>query len=228
MQPKKRSLRRITALYIIFFVVIAISLVRTFASQFASDDFNTSWNDALRVASGDGRFYEILYDMPTATSRMDFDIPIFADEVSGISLKARPSVLDVKLESNNAAGVNTYSGSFFVYTLGMLCYAGIFVIIFIILGSLRKSIRKENLFHKSSIMLVRAIGILLIAASLIFSLVGYLEARSIAPYFAESGLQIYTSFPFDFTQLITGVLVFIIAEIFAIATSLSEEQKLTI
>lgn len=121
---------------------------------------------------------------------------------------------------------NSYSITYGI--LAMLIYAAIFVILFVIIGSLRKSIRNDDVFRKSNIALTRAIGILLIAASLLFSLMSWLEARAAAPYFAGSPYAINTAFPFNFGEIIMGVLIFIIAEIFSISSSLSEEQKLTI
>ena len=89
-------------------------------------------------------------------------------------------------------------------------------------------LRKAEQSAEASADLLQAIGILLIAASLLFSLMSWLEARAAAPYFAGSPYAINTAFPFNFGEIIMGVLIFIIAEIFSISSTLSEEQKLTI
>ena len=56
----------------------------------------------------------------------------------------------------------------------------------------------------------------------------WLEARAAAPYFAGSPYAFILAFRFKFGEIIMGVLFFIIAEIFSISSTLSEEQKLTI
>lgn len=221
-------------MYIVFFVVIAFGLVRT-VSRFSGEDFNTGRNDARRMAVEEmgvaGQNVELIYELPTATSTMGFDIPVYSDESAGIAMYARPALLDVK--ASMPVGVSLGGISFNSYGLAYsllvtIIYGAVFVILFIIIGSLRRSIRNDDVFKKSNIALTRAIGILLIAASLLFSLMSWIEARALAPYFAESSYRINTAFPFNFGEIIMGVLIFIIAEIFSISSSLSEEQKLTI
>lgn len=221
-------------MYVVFFVVIAFGLVRT-VSRFSGEDFNTGKNDARRMAaeetSGEGRNVELIYELRTATSSMDFDIPVYSNEADDITMYARPALLD--LEATMPAGVSLGGISFNSYSivyslLVTLIYGAVFVILFVIIGSLRRSIRNDDIFRKSNIALTRAIGILLIAASLLFSLMSWLEAKAVAPYFADSPYHINTAFPFNFGEIIMGVLIFIIAEIFSISSSLSEEQKLTI
>ena len=66
MKSKKTILRRITTLYVVFFVMIAFGIVRT-VSRFSGEDFNTGRNDARRMVAAapkyDGRTEEHIYDM---------------------------------------------------------------------------------------------------------------------------------------------------------------------
>ena len=184
---------------------------------------------AARMA--DGRNVELMYDLRVATSTTGFDIPIYRNAADSVTMYARPSLLDLEavMPAGSSSGTSAFNSYSIVYgLLAMMTYAAIFVILFVIIGSLRKSIRNDDVFRKSNIALTRAIGILLIAASLLFSLMSWLEARAAAPYFAGSPYAINTAFPFNFGEIIMGVLIFIIAEIFSISSTLSEEQKLTI
>ena len=234
MKSKKTILRRITTLYVVFFVVIAFGIVRT-VSRFSGEDFNTGRNDARRMVAAarmaDGRNVELMYDLRVATSTTGFDIPIYRKAADSVTMYARPALLDLEavMPAGSSSGTSAFNSYSIVYgLLAMMTYAAIFVILFVIIGSLRKSIRNDDVFRKSNIALTRAIGILLIAASLLFSLMSWLEARAAAPYFAGSPYAINTAFPFNFGEIIMGVLIFIIAEIFSISSTLSEEQKLTI
>ena len=184
---------------------------------------------AARMA--DGRNVELMYDLRVATSTTGFDIPIYRNAADSVTMYARPSLLDLEavMPAGSSSGTSAFNSYSIVYgLLAMMTYAAIFFILFVIIGSLRKSIRNDDVFRKSNIALTRAIGILLIAASLLFSLMSWLEARAAAPYFAGSPYAINTAFPFNFGEIIMGVLIFIIAEIFSISSTLSEEQKLTI
>ena len=234
MKSKKIILRRITTLYVVFFVVIVFGIIQT-VSRFSGEDFNTGRNDARRMVAAekmeDGRNVELLYELRVATSTTDFDIPIYRNDADNVTLRARPALLDLVAVMPDGVSLGGFAFNSYSITYGilaMLIYAAIFVILFVIIGSLRKSIRNDDVFRKSNIALTRAIGILLIAASLLFSLMSWLEARAAAPYFAGSPYAINTAFPFNFGEIIMGVLIFIIAEIFSISSTLSEEQKLTI
>ena len=214
MKSKKTILRRITTLYVVFFVVIAFGIVRT-VSRFSGEDFNTGRNDARRMVAAarmaDGRNVELMYDLRVATSTTGFDIPIYRNAADSVTMYARPSLLDLEavMPAGSSSGTSAFNSYSIVYgLLAMMTYAAIFVILFVIIGSLRKSIRNDDVFRKS--------------------LMSWLEARAAAPYFAGSPYAINTAFPFNFGEIIMGVLIFIIAEIFSISSTLSEEQKLTI
>lgn len=82
-------------------------------------------------------------------------------------------------------------------------------------------------FNRDNIKLIRAIGILLIASSLLANLAYYLEAQSLTQLLKDTSLLISIDI-YEFGDLFAGVLILVIAEIFAIGYDLSEEQKLTI
>ena len=117
--------------------------------------------------------------------------------------------------------------SFILQLFSATCYIAICTILFVVLISLRKSIRHDNLFNRDNIKLIRAIGILLIASSLLANLAYYLEAQSLTQLLKDTSLLISIDI-YEFGDLFAGVLILVIAEIFAIGYDLSEEQKLTI
>lgn len=230
MKSKATILRRITVLYVIFFAVIAFGLYRSI-SRLAGDGFNIGHNDAERILNENlnDRYVGIIYDLKVSAGEMDLETPIYSSQSDSIVIYSRPSSFDAEVISprDRHFGMGN-AAQRTVFMLSTLTYASVFIILFIIIGSLRKSIRKDNLFKKSNIALTRAIGILLIAASLLFSLLTWMEAKSIEPYLADTAYAINTGFPFNFSELIMGVVVFVIAEIFSISSLLSEDQKLTI
>ena len=50
----------------------------------------------------------------------------------------------------------------------------------------------------------------------------------VAPCLEGTAYVVNPSFPFIFSELLMGVVIFVIAEIFSINATLTEEQKLTI
>ncbi len=229
MRTKKQTLRRITLLYIIFFAVIAMSFVLSLNSSF-SEGFHTGYNDVMRRLDNglDKEDFHVIYNLPGKTSDMDFDIPVYSADESRLTIKARASMLDIEAIAPKGEGLEgIYYYNIFVI-LATFAYVAIFIIIFMILRSLRRSIRRGDMFDRSNIVRTRLTGMLLICASLLFSLTSWLESRAAAPYFEGSSLAINTAFPFNYTEIIIGILIFVMAEVFAIGYSISEEQKFTI
>lgn len=201
MKSKKTILRRITTLYVVFFVVIAFGIVRT-VSRFSGEDFNTGRNDARRMVAAarmaDGRNVELMYDLRVATSTTGFDIPIYRNAADSVTMYARPSLLDLEavMPAGSSSGTSAFNSYSIVYgLLAMMTYAAIFVILFVIIGSLRKSIRNDDVFRKSNIALTRAIGILLIAASLLFSLMSLARSAGRRTLFRRKSLCDKHGFP---------------------------------
>ena len=94
----------------------------------------------------------------------------------------------------------------------MLCpllYLAIIVLMFVIIHSLRRSIREERTLDKRNVWYLRAIGMLTIVTELISDTV-------------DAGFHV------SYAMIIMGILILFAAEVFAIGQNLSEEQKLTI
>lgn len=223
---KFTSLQRITALYVIFFVVLAIGAF-PLAEAFR-DGWKAGYNDAVKVKRSEtqGKSAEILYEVPVIYQGLSFDIPVY--DSAGTQVNARPSALDLEIITPDGQEIKGLGGSMAFVVISGVMYIAVFVIIFIILTSLRGSVKRGELMKKSVIVRTRAIAILLICASLSFSLSRYLENRALNGFLAGNGFSISVQFPFDFLQIGTGILIFVIAEIFAIGHKLSEEQRLTI
>ncbi len=223
---KFTSLQRITALYVLFFVVIAIGIF-PLAESF-KDGWKAGYNDAVKVKRSEtqGKSAEIIYEVPVVYQGLSFDIPVYNS--GGVEVHARPSAVDLEIVTPEGEEIKGLNGSMFFVIIAGGMYIAVFVIIFIILTSLRGSVKRGGLMKRSVIVRTRAIAILLICASLSFSLSRYLENKAMSGFLAGSGFSISVHFPFDFLQIGTGILIFVIAEIFAIGHKLSEEQRLTI
>ena len=122
-------------------------------------------------------------------------------------------------------------GSGWLYALvllGPLFYAVIIVLMFMIIHSLRRSIREERTLDRRNVWYLRSIGLLTIAAELIGSAVDWVMSRRAAELLAGNGYAVDTGFHVSYSMVIMGILILFAAEVFAIGQNLSEEQKLTI
>jgi len=112
--------------------------------------------------------------------------------------------------------------------LALLAYLTIIALMFLIINSVRRSIREERTLDKRNVWYLRAIGGLAIATELMDGLVVWTMNRRAAELLAGSQYTVDTAFHLSYSTIIIGILIIFAAEVFAIGQNLSEEQKLTI
>lgn len=177
----------------------------------------------------DGRSVQHYSFLPDYYGEKEFDIPIVARADSSLIITGRINMLDIKVLSRGPVGNEwTRALSFVLLGLGALLYGAVFVVLFIILGSLHRSSKTDNVFARSNITRTRWIGILLIGASVCVSTGEYLQKYLAAKLLEGTSYQIMPGMPVAFSELIIGVLILFMAEIFAIGYDMSQEEQLTI
>lgn len=227
MRTKQKILRRIRTFYILFFVVIVASVVLSVTGN----DFMTGFNDSIRDTqlTGNKLHTKHLFSLVNRTADRDHDIPVVVAPDSSIIAQARIQSFDLRIISTQKSGNNaTTITSGLLMFAAIAAYLAIFIIIFIILNSLRSSVKTENVFERRNILFTRAIGILIICASVCLSLSSYCDAQYAATFMTGNSLVVNTSLSFTFSDIIMGILILFIAEVFAIGYDISQEQQFTI
>ena len=112
--------------------------------------------------------------------------------------------------------------------LSGLSFIAIVVLMFLIIHSLRRSIREERTLEQRNVWLLRTIGALTILAELFQDIVNWRMAHRAAELLSGSDYAVDTMFHVSYTNIIMGILILFAAEVFAIGRNLSEEQRLTI
>lgn len=240
MQNKKPLLQRLLVIYITFFIVLVVSFAHGILPSFsrgAAEGVEMGNDIAARWNSGIPRMIYLLNDIrivgqPDSVPLMD------SLRVSGTeAVKARIRNLELIVEED-APGESPISlafrsvgGSPWIYLLVMLTpllMLAVIVLMFIIIHSLRHSIREERPLDRRNVWYLRIIGILTIAAELLDGLRDWIMNSRAAELLAGSGYTVDTGFHVSYTMIIVGILVLFAAEVFAVGQNLSEEQKLTI
>lgn len=240
MQQKKSLKLRLLVIYITFFVVLIASVVYNFLPDFSrgtdvgtniGNEIAQSWN------TQNPRATYLLMDVPTLQPEMDTPIEGVADSEE-MTVKARITRMDILVEKKAPAETSVFSlafgvlgGSPAVYLLtilGAFSYAAIIVLMFLIIHSLRRSIREERTLDKRNVWYLRAIGMLTIVTELISDTVDWVMNSRAAELLAGSGYTVDAGFHVSYAMIIMGILILFAAEVFAIGQNLSEEQKLTI
>lgn len=224
MQTNKRALRRLNILYFTFFSIIVIGVIVVICSSDFQTGFKEGFAEGQQLEKGHPVSGRSLYELPVVRKEKDI---IFHPLDSTLTARGRIASVDITFQGKSIPPRYVLSWGFLLQLASLACYAGIFIIIFIILSSLKRSIKNKDMFNRGNIMLTRAIGFLLIIATIAVNAAAYLECREAAQLLAGSDLEIAAT-TFDFSGIITGLLILVIAEIFAIGYDITEEQKFTI
>lgn len=238
MQNKKSLLQRLLVIYITFFIVLLASITHSFLPSFTKgfnegtalgDDIVKSW------ASGTPRMIYLLGDI-ALQGKIPFQIDGLTS-LPGRHIEAYVHEIELKVDQDapntSVMGLafSSIGGSAWLYALvmaGMFSYAAIIVLMFIIIHSLRHSIREERALDKRNVWLLRTIGLLTILSELCRNTTDWFMSHKAAELLANTTLTIDTTFRISYSTVIMGILVLFAAEVFAIGQNLSEEQKLTI
>lgn len=219
MHPKiKKSLsRHLRFIYVTYFLALAFGLTLSLISAFSSIRHNS------QDTAGDRRNYSV-------EARIDpkqIDIEGLPENAT---FEIQTALINVTLDEKQSIGnsfkvlANSNTAYFLLMLNGGMSIA-IFVLIALIIKSLRKSINEESIIPKIDITRTRIIGILLIAiecGSMAITHINQLEAQRLL---ADTSLHVSMNFNVNF---IMGILIIFMAEVFSISSQLSEEQKLTI
>lgn len=236
MQNKKTYLRRLLVIYVAFFALVLGWLALEVAPDFSqgiregaqlANELDTEW--AQNTPKAIFEFWNIPVKATTQT------IIETADSTRFVAGHPASMMLKVSEPLGNRttwwAAFATTSGSPWIYLLVLLSLATYIAIIFLmwlIIRSVRHSIREELPLAINNVWRLRAIALLVITTDLISRTANWLAARNAAEMLAGSNYQVDTSFTIGFETFIVGLLVLFAAEVLAIGRDLGEEQRLTI
>ena len=144
------------------------------------------------------------------------------DNGSGRKQRAWPTQLIVPVEGKT----NVFAAIFkMVYTLafGVLALAALVAFVYFV-----RNVNKDNIFTHGNVNLLRVMGWCLFGAGVITTADGWYDAYMAQQTFSLSGYVVDYSSTADLTNIIFGLFSLVIAEAFAIARRMKEEQELTI
>lgn len=234
MQNKKPLLQRLLVIYITFFIVLIVSIAHSIVPGFSN-----GYNEGTRVgndivkswAEGSPRMIYMLQQVWLKDTRNEIV------RKGSAEVEVRPCALymiveeDAPEDSVMELALSSIGGSPWIYAAVMLstaAFLAIIVLMFLIIHSLRRSIREERALDRRNVWLLRAIGGLTICSELLRDAVAWSMSGRAARLLEESQYVVDTAFRVNYSTLIMGILILFAAEVFAIGQNLSEEQKLTI
>lgn len=233
MRTKKTQLKRLLAIYTVFLLLLLAGALH------GSVDFARGFSDGMEMADrlehDKGNCYEYFaVNVPVYTKFAPLEAGQPADTLCQLNSRVEQISLLVRKASHDPAPqvvFRMFADNGYLY-LAMMLIAfsklAIFILMGLIINSLRKSIRDERTLDRHNILYTRIIGVVLICAELLNGVFEWCQRTEAARLLEGSTWMVDTSFPLSYWNLVMGVLVIFMAEVFAIGTRLSEEQKFTI
>ncbi len=110
----------------------------------------------------------------------------------------------------------------------LLAKCALLILLALTINILRKSVRDEQPLPNRIITYTRTVGFLLIFAEVCLATGAFIHNRTAQILLEGSTLEVATSFPLNYWNLVMAILVLFSAEVFSIGSRLSEEQRFTI
>lgn len=229
MQNKKRLYKHLMIIYIIYFAALIVGFSASFVP-----DFSRGWSSAkdtltVEQVTGGVRSYYVMVPLQMPEKEVV--------GIEGMPENITPSISQLELRVTVNEGY-TFGNAFkvianngYAYLLTMVSafsYLAIFILIALIINSLRKSIRDEHPLRDSNIIRTRFIGALVLVAELSEALMKYIHNTEASRLLTGTSFEVSHQFSLDYWNIIVGILFLFMAELISISTQLSEEQKLTI
>lgn len=225
MRHKSKILLRLNIFYGIFLIVLFLSIGSTFFSMDFQAGLQEGVRQSMEACQPDNSKTDTYFEISLNRKAGQYSIPVFCPVDSNIQISARITQIDAIIKGNHSPVRSLIKD--ILLTLGAFCYLIIVVILSLILYSIRKSIKRGDIFNRDNIKLIRAIAILIITSSLMINLSRYIEIQQIIKLFAHTEWQPVWN-GIEYKEIILGLVILVIGEIFAAGYDISEEQKLTI
>lgn len=236
----KRSLKlRLRCIYIGYFVILAFGFIHSvLPTMFASLKLGIkevySMQEQLSEESAENIVWYILPVKPSifegAWSEMESSIPdckITASTYEGfINVRGNKEMIPSKMLER----IDRYVTADNFLAMALIpSQLAIYVLIALIIISLRNSVKEERPLPKRNITYMRSIGILVILIAIIDAISYSLNHSIVRMIASEKYAEVFSNqFPIEYGELVMGLLIIFAAEVFVIGTRLSEEQEYTI
>ncbi|WP_251623720.1 DUF2975 domain-containing protein [Odoribacter lunatus] len=225
MKHKSGILLRLNIYYGIFLAILFIAVADIFFSREFKVGFQEGFQVGLEACQPNHLKTELHLKIPLERKAGKYQIPVNCQVDSNILISTRITEIDAMIKGAYSPLYSTLKD--LLQTLGVLCYLIIVIILTLILSSIRKSIKKGNIFSRNNIKLIRTIAILIISSSLLITLGRYLEIQQMTQLLAGTEWKPVWD-GINYKEIILGLIILIIGEIFVFGYDLKEEQKLTI
>lgn len=225
MQDKKSLRRHLAIIYVAYFFVLVTAVIA--GSRMFVAGFRAGWDDAETSMDSGSRTYFVDADLAETIDIEGLELP------EGVTAMATKVLFRVEVDEplTLQSAFRVVGNSVWIYVLSVAekaMWLAVVILSAVIIASLRRSIRNEQPISKRNEWRTRGIAVLLLAASLMRTICDYINNREAARVLADTDIVAQTVFSPDYWTILTGILMFFMAEVLSIGRHLGEEQRLTI
>ncbi len=227
---KKALNRRLMLIYVGYFLLLAIGFVSS-TMPLMSVGFK-SGNNLAEMEMEEYRECYFVAVRPTLMNDHLLSNPLVEDKME-ISLSPYEAFATIKADRTTTPhvviqGLNRNAKLIFIINFAILiCWFGVFVLIALIINSMRRSIRDEHPLPSRNILYMRLVGGFILLNVFCEWLTLHLGHQMVALAHGSMPEAFRQVIP-DYITAVLALLVIFSAEIFSVGSKLSEEQKLTI
>ena len=233
---EKKNIQRVRQLYLgLFIMVVAMVLLTLF--RFLD---GASAGVKMSVSAIQGNHSPVCmvadFDVKGADAFSAFnDMPSYSPD--GQVWVYQPGVFsyNVLVAGTNPALVYTPKvlTSYALLFFALVCHIAVFVLLFMILNTIRASLRSATVFSRKIVRYMKLLGYAVIVGTIASDVAMYLmhlNAVDMVTLCApDTGVKLDAGVPVhSVTELFIGVVIIFLAEVFDIGYRMSEEQKLTV
>ncbi|MDR0983030.1 MAG: DUF2975 domain-containing protein [Culturomica sp.] len=219
---KRQVISRLNLLYIAFFIILCLGVSKVLFNSDFKKGFNAGFQQGIEEMLDKKKITYFYASIPVETPNNEFHQIESNNEFTNTTISAQTTVMNFKVQSPKIS-----SNANLLATVSVLCYLTVFILLFVIMLSIRKSIKTNDVFNMNNIKLIRIIGVLFIASSLLFDWARYIEINYMIEITKGTGIVINPA-SISLNDILIGILILVIAEIFNIGYTVTEEQKFTI
>lgn len=229
-------LRRLLAIYIALFAVLIVSFVAEVIpgmTQGVKEGTELGSELAEVYDSPDPRSIYMLWNIPIRQSEsLAIDNPNAEREITGFISNLTMQVKEPSSERTPMqlafAAIGNSPWIYALMILSAMAYPAIVVLMFLIIRSVRHSIREQQPLGNANAILLRTIALLTILSEIFNSIGSWLMVRRASEVLVGTAYTVDTTFQLNYGVLVMGILLLFAAEVFKIGRDLGEEQRLTI
>ena len=233
---EKQNIRRVRRLYIGLFAMVVGMVLLNALSFFRGAAEGMDLSVEMSTSKGKPVFAVLDFNVMNGELFSRPETAVYTSPDSTVQV-CTPGVYSYNVLVSGTDAREVYTPkvlfSYVLLLLGLFCQIAVFVLLFLILGSIRRSLRAGTVFSHKVIRYMKWLAWAVLLATILSDVATYLmhlnSIEMLQRYAPQGEWVLDAGVPVDsIPELFIGVVILFLAEVFHIGYTMSEEQKWTV